>query len=398
MNQYFLPNKIESSLIQQIQKYCRNDFSIIRMTPTMLKKHIIDASEEIRVIFRDNGLVDYKKIKKGDKIYCHSVIISAQEIYKNNTSLYRPTTKNGDPRFWVKKLKKFVSSGDLVYFTIHDSTLVVIPLIEHQQFTDAITAYFGVNDKEQKIVERFYNRIRAIKEQGWVLSVSPEKHNDKDIGETLERELGISINNLKTPDYEGTIEVKGKNIGSKTKDSLFNMVPDWKNSKIRSVKEMALTFGYPDNEYPGYKALFVTVNNKPNKQGLFIEVDEENQLIRQKCLMNGIVTDVCTWKFDVVKKRLYKKHPKTMWIVADNEVRNGKVYFKYLKVQFTQRPIFSQFILLLKQGIITFDWRRRANTGIGMKLPSSKTDYGQGFRIAPSKRHLLFGETKDLHL
>lgn len=95
--------------------------------------------------------------------------------------------------------------------------------------------------------------------------------------------------------------MKGKNIGSKTKDSLFNMVPDWKNSKIRSKKEMALTFCYPDNEYLGYKALFVTVNNKPNKQGLFIEVDEENQLIHQKCLMNGIVTDVGTWKFDVVK-------------------------------------------------------------------------------------------------
>lgn len=398
MNPLFLPNEHESNLIQIIQKYWRDDFALIRMTGTMINKGIIDASEEIRLLLRSGNIADYKNIAQGGKILRQTVVVSPQGIFETTTSLYRPVTKKGDPRFWVYKFNSHVTESVLVYFTIHDSKIVAIPLIEYERFTENIVDYFGVNDEEKKIIEEFINRIRAIRENGWVISVSPDKLNDKDIGETLERELGVKINNLKTPDFEGVIEVKGKNLSAKTKDSLFSMVPDWGGSSVKSVNELALKYGYPDNEYDGYKALFVTVSNRPNKQGLFLEVDEENERILQKCMVDGIITDVCSWNFADVKERLYNKHPKTMWIVADNKKIDGGIHFKYLKVQFTQRPIFSQFITLLQQGIITFDWRRRANDGSTIKLPASKMDYGHGFRIDPSKRHLLFGETTDLEL
>lgn len=397
MNPLFLPNELESKLIQTIQKYCRNDFALIRMSPTMLKKSIIDASEDIRIVLRDKNIIDYTQIPQGVKYSNPSVVISSAGIIKGQTSLYRPMTKKGDPRFWVSKFKRVVSSEQLVYFTTDDeSNIVAIILDDYPLFEEYVVAYFGTNEDEQQVIDDFIQRIREIKDKGWVLSVSPNKLNDKDIGETLERELGIEINNLKTPDFEGQIEVKGKKLRATTKDSLFNMVPSWDSSVLKSLNEIVITYGYPDKKYNGYNSLFVTVSSKPNKQGLYLEVDEVTEHIHQKCMIDGIISDVCSWRFDEIKERLYNKHPKTMWLVAEDKKINGQVHFKYVKAQFTQRPIFSQFISLVKQGLVTFDWRRRANLGTAEPLPSNKMDYGQGFRINPKNRHLLFGETTDI--
>lgn len=401
MNDFFLPNEAESRLIQLIQKYCRNEFALIRMTDTMLKKSIIDASEDFRVILREKNIVDYRNINKGEKIYSPSVIISNPPygVVERKTSLYRPLTKDGDPRFWISMLGRYVDPNDLVYFTIYDSNIVAIPLIDFPEFEEAIISFFGSNDGEESIVEEFKEKISDIKNRGWVVSVSPDTLNDKDIGETLERELNVELNCLPLPDYKGEIEVKGKTLGSGTKDSLFSMVPDWKISSVKGSNEMALHYGYADNEYDGYNALFVTVGIKPNPQGLYLVVDDENEMIHQKCVKKSVITDVCSWKFEDIKKKLFDKHPKTMWIVADGKKMDGKYHFKYLKVQYTRDPIFAQFISLVKQGIITFDWRRRAKTDpYAANIPKSKIDYGHGFRMDPSKRHLLFGETIDLEL
>jgi hypothetical protein len=401
MNTFFLPNEAENRLIQIIQKYCRSEFALIRMTDTMLKKSIIDASEDFRGILREHNIVDYRNINKGEKIYSPTVIISNPPygVIERKTSLYRPVTKDGDPRFWVSMLGRNVAPNDLVYFTIRNSNIIAIPLIDYPEFEETIISFFGANNDEEKIVEEFKKKISEVKSKGWVLSVSPDKLNDKDIGETLEREVGVDLNNLPLPDFKGEIEIKGKTLGSGTKDSLFSMVPDWKISTVNGSNEMALYYGYPDNEYDGYNALFVTVGIKPNPQGLYLEVDDENYMIHQKCVKNGVISDVCSWKFEDIKKKLFDKHPKTMWIVADGKKINRNYHFKYLKVQYTRGPIFSQFISLVKQGIITFDWRRRAKTDLSAaEIPKSKMDYGHGFRMDPTKRHLLFGETIDLDL
>lgn len=370
------------------------------MTETMLNKSIIDASEEFRGIVRET-IVDYRTIDKGKefKQLRPSVVISQFGIQENQTSFYRPETKDGDPRFWVYKLKGFVNPLELVYFTVHEFRLIAIPLIDYPEFEENIISFFGANEEEEEIVKEFKEKISVVKNKGWVLSVSPNKLNDKDIGDTLEHELGIKLNNLPLPDFKGVIEVKGKTLGSGTKDSLFSMVPDWKISPTTSANDMALNYGYSDNEYSGYNALFVTVGIKPNPQGLYLEVDDENEMVIQKCKKNGEITETCYWKFEDIKNKLFDKHPKTMWIVADKMFINKQIHFNYIKVQYTRDPIFSQFISLLKQGVITFDWRRRAKTDPDApSIKKSKMDYGHGFRMDPSKRHLLFGETIDLEL
>lgn len=398
MNPLFLPTKLEKELIQIVQNYCRNEFALIRMTDTMFEKSIIDASEEMRLFLKAENIVNFEEINQGEKRMRDSTILLSESSVITKMSFYRPKTKNGDPRFWVYKFRHYVDVRTLIYFTVFKNRIVVIPLINHPDFNIKMKTYFGDNEKEEQMVKRFRDKISVVKQSGWVMSVSPYKLNDKDIGETLERELGIQINNLKTPDFEGGIEVKGKNIKSKTKDTLFSMVPNWEISAVKSSNEMALNFGYEDREYEGYKALFVTVSQKPNAQGLFLEVDEVNEKIHQKCLIGDEISNVCSWDFKDIMQRLYNKHPKTMWVVAEHTWINSMVYFKYLKVEYSRDPIFTQFLYLVKEGVITFDWRRRAYVDAKVKLGPSKIDYGQGFRIDPSKRKLLFGEVVDFEL
>lgn len=397
MNPYFLPNNTETYLIQLVQKYHREEFALIRMSTTMLDKSIIDASKEFRSILYDSNLINFAAISQGSKMIQNISFLSEYEILSIKTSFYRPNTKSGDPRFWIYNLRKFVEVGDLIYFTVYNSNLIAIPVVDHNHFENNLVDVFGINTDESILIE-LKDKISILAKKGWIPSVSPNKINDKDIGETLERELGVNINNLKTPDFKGEIEIKGKTLGSGTKDSLFSMVPNWQLSFVKGANEMALNYGYPDREYEGYKSLFVTVGHTPNKQGLYLEVDEDNEIIIQNCITPTGVVVVCVWEFSEIKNRLYSKHPKTMWIVAEAKKINSIIHFRYIEVQYTKDPIFTQFLYLVQQGYITFDWRRRARLTATEILKASKMDYGHGFRIDPRYRHLLFGETTSIEL
>ena len=81
--------------------------------------------------------------------------------------------------------------------------------------------------------------------------------------------------------------------------------------------------------------------------------DDKEVLIQY--YLNNIET--AYWRYENLKKSLFEKHPKTLWVIVEETIRNGKIYFKYTKAQLTQKPIFSQFTSLINQGIIVYDWR-----------------------------------------
>lgn len=64
MNTCFVPDNKEQQIMQFIQKYSRNDFALIRITPTMVNKSIIDASEMFRIILKDNCIINYDTLIK----------------------------------------------------------------------------------------------------------------------------------------------------------------------------------------------------------------------------------------------------------------------------------------------------------------------------------------------
>jgi len=392
MNAYFLPDSNEEALIQTVQKYCRSEFALIRMTETMHKKSIIDASDVVWTMMRESDIVDYGDIAQGVKVMRRSIVLSDGEIVEEKVSYYRPETKSGDPRFWVYSFNRYVSTGTLVYFTAFNGELVAIPLIETEDFESALEKLFGPLDDGQDYVSALAKLLKGINGQ-WIPSVSPNELKPPHVGETLETALGLDINNLASADFKGAIEIKTKRADSETKDTLFSKVPDWAISPIGSASDMIIKYGYlvsDGSKYDGYMSLFVTVSHTPNKQKLFMVDDADNAHVLQQHSDDGIV---CRWEYETLKDTLYTKHPKTVWIMANNKRINGDWHFSYNidEIQLTERPIFSQFVSLINQGVITYDWRGRV-----MPDKTKYRDHGHCFRIVPSQRYKLFGTTRRL--
>lgn len=388
----FIPNTDEINLISRITKYCRKDYILIRFTPTMLKKSIIDASSSIRTLLKNNNLIDYSSITPGiDKIVLNGLVLT-NNVSTQQLSFYRPKTKKGDPRFWIYNFKQIIRDNEMIYLTIYNNQICIIPLVKSLFNENLIKKFF---ENENSDLNECLNLLKNIMHKN-ILSVSPFKSHPKDVGDTLEKCLNIKPNSDKHADFNDKIEIKGKRKGKNSKDTLFSMVPNWSISNIPSSSEMILNYGYPSTKknHLGYIDLFVTVSNEPNNQGLYLYVDEDNEVLIQKHKSkDGIITDLCIWSFDDLKDRLNLKHPETLWVLANETTINDKIYFKYEQVQHTKSPIFNSFLLLISKGIITFDWRGRIKPdGTGYK------DKGHCFRLKPKYRDLLFGELEILKL
>ena len=67
---------------------------------------------------------------------------------------------------------------------------------------------------------------------------------------------------------------------------------------------------------------------------------------------------------------------------------NGMAQFKYTEIEFSRAPQFTTFLTLIKDGIITYDWR-----GYTTKEGKySGKNHGNAWRIKPSAKSQLFGE------
>ncbi len=116
MNPLFKPSEEESNVIEYINNYNLNEFALIRLTETMIKKSIIDASEGLRKILFDNKLVDFKHLIPGGEKEYRKTIIPTDSIIETKSSFYRPRSKDGDPRFCIYNLKKYIKPNETINF------------------------------------------------------------------------------------------------------------------------------------------------------------------------------------------------------------------------------------------------------------------------------------------
>jgi len=392
INSFFLPNEKEIKLVSKIQKLIGNDYRLIRCTYTMLNKSIIDASGQLRELFLKYGIIDYSLIQKGTQnkiVKDVGLIVTTRGIIETKVSFYRPTTKNGDPRFWFYNSKRHLLKDKLLFITVSKNKLVGIPVIEDEGIFDLISKYLS-STKSTDHISIFRTLYGNHKDQ-WIESVSPLKSNPKDVGDTLEKIIGIKANSSIKADINGLIEIKSKRTSTKANDSLFSKTPNWKISPIKSSREMILKYGYVGNAHKGFMDLYVTVNAKPNNQGLLLLNNNKDGELSQYHAKDGLT---CIWEHQVLKNRLIEKHPNTIWVQAEEKTIKGKIYFRYKnEMKYTSNPIFSQFLTLLESSIITFDWRGKVKPD-GTKY----RDHGHGFRISSKNRILLFDEEKDFSI
>ncbi len=224
--------------------------------------------------------------------------------------------------------------------------------------------------------------LNLLKSIGMVESISPNKRAPKDVGLTLERILGVKVNNLKTPDYMGKIELKSLREKSQ-KDSLFSKVPDKDISKYKKAKDIISKFGYWD-EINKRIALYNNIITKPNNQGLYLVANNEKLILSQNYALNNQFDEVCAWHYSTLKKSLETKHPTTLWADAiETTDVEGKINFIYKKFELTSKPLFSEFISLIERDLINFDWKGHVKNG-------KERNHGPRFRIGTKYNGLLF--------
>lgn len=383
------------------------DFASLWPTPVMLRKSITDATTDIRYLLKLFSIHDYSDQKQGPQ---HKKIVNAylfgEKIYQSKASLYRPLTKQGDPRIWFTGLKDFCEPGDELAIFASREVLVVLNfskfdyqnIIDETDFSLPKELLFlkatGISQSASLLLQK----LRQLKG----IALYPQSHktskiqNDTDVGMAVEKALGIKPNPNKKPDFMG-IELKAWRAKSKTNaHALFVQVPNWDLSSCKSFAEFVKLVGYRVRKSevlpfvsPNAKELRCTTTAlEPNAQNLMLKVSSSNDLLCEVWCQSK-KENLLVWSGETLRNRLATKHPETFWIECFSDRDSKGIEIFYLKkVIYTRSPLTSQFLSLIEQGKIRLDHM------IGYKKTKKGTyqlsEKGPSFKIHERDLNLLF--------
>jgi hypothetical protein len=371
------------------------ELCLIEPTETGLYKSIMDATGTVRTFLKSNLIHDYDFQRQGQdsKIQISSFLLSSQKLIPSVASLYRPISKNGDPRIWFKGLGNYANANDILGILAFEKKLFVLNitqldlqmLLESNTSNPLIELVNAMHQISTEVANELLGLLNKIAARGPIPAMLEA---DTAIGRTLETLLGISINSSKKPDYKG-IELKSYRDKRGNRKNLFAQVPDWSLSKFKSSAEILNAFGYDRGE--NFK-LYCTVSTLVrNSQGLRLKMDTKfNQLFENSD--KATIGDFVVWGLETLHNRLLEKHNETFWIAADSISIGGQEHFQYKKVEHTKKPIVSQFDILLEQGIITLDHL------IKRKPTGSIVEKGPIFKLKPKALGLLFPPSQSYSL
>ena len=402
----FEPYQDELEYIEKIHKYNDKEYTIIRLTKTMLNKGIIDANVFVQDILKKYGLIDYSQLARGTNKKLFSELYIGNDKFETTMSCYRANNR-GDARFWIygSSFKKNFLNGDLIYITINPTNdkIIVINLSKRELSDDSLMKIFG-KDKINDALSRLIPKIKQIASLGYhPNSKGAGKIADKDAGDTLESLLAIKTNNSRKADFENLIEIKSKM--SETRDTLFTLRPKFDGTPVanfepddtKRVSAFARLYGYETDSRPGMNSLFITIGVEgapQNNQGFFLEVNENDRTVEIRKHHNGSSFRAAYLSFDDLEKKLLQKHPATLWVKADSRMNGDTAEFKYTEAELTRSPQFMTFISLIKLGIVTYDWRGY----ISKEGEYKGKNHGNAWRIKNKHRNKLFGSSKAIEL
>lgn len=220
-------------------------------------------------------------------------------------------------------------------------------------------------------LEELKKRLEEIKEQGWVVS---KRKGNTGIGFTLEKLLGIKENNLKTPDF-GKIELKSQRRDASNKVTLFTF-----NKAVWKIpqKDLIENYGYVDTT--GRKALYCTVNTKPNPQNLYLKIVGSKLGLYHS---SGIL--IAEWKIVDLINTFQKKMPALVLVIADSRLNSeGKEEFYFNEAYYLKNPDIENFIYLLVNDKIVVDIRMH------LKKNQVVRNHGTAFRINDKDLYFCF--------
>lgn len=394
--------KSDTSIADALKAFNAFDIEVglIVPTPTGMTKSIMDATASLRDFLRDAGIHDYDTQAKGQdaKVVRPASYVTADRLEEMPASLYRPETKNGDPRIWFSSLKKYAEPFNLLAILVDHGKLFIVNCSTPgllQTLHDPSTPLGAIAARRKPavdpIVAELLDMIQEISRKGFIPTM---RAGDTGIGMTLETLLGIAANANKAPDYKG-IEIKAKRMGrrSDSRTTLFSQVPDWSLSPIGSAWNLLSKYRY---ERGGKLRLNHEIDAKgPNSIGFLLEVDAGRDWLKQ-CHYNpatDTTSHLVTWQLEKLRTRLAEKHPQTFWVGANCRGRLDAEEFHYVQVQHTRTPKVRNFDALLEAGLVSVDYL------MSQKSPGRQTvrDHGYLFKMHPRDFDALF-PASDVHV
>ena len=365
-------------------------------TETGMRKSILDATWPLREYMARTGFHNYNKQAKGTsaKRICplHFIVKSGVELTK--ISLYRPETKDGDPRLWIYEFSKFASAGELVAIIIDGKKLYAVNCsrinleAELGNSSSVLGKLAAKLDTNADAAAELLSKLRAIGGKGFMPSL---RLGDTGIGFTLETELGIAANSSRAPDFRG-IEIKSGRMHARRRSAssrhvtLFSNVPSWNHSPFNARNALE-TFGYNDKK-TGRLQLFCSIDAKrENSLGFLLDTrPENNHLVNVNKHRKPPGEDVFIWFWDALKTSFSAKHNETFWVGAKSQFIDGIEHFHYVEARHTRKPPISTFERLIADGGICVDLTMsdRGNTAV--------RDHGYLFRIYGNRFDELFPE------
>jgi hypothetical protein len=366
------------------------DIGFLVPTETAMEKSIMDAHATFRSYLERNYVHKFSDQIQGDKRLIPAIHIYQNSETETKVSVYRPNTKEGDPRVWVYNLKQYATAYNLIGFIYFNETLYIIncsdrAAVEYALSDDSpLSALFRkISGSQSYAATGLIRKLKKISAKGYIPTIT---QGDTGIGMTLEAELGIAANSIAEPDYRG-IELKAsrrKPKGTKNRVTLFSKAPNWKLSPVGKAINLLNKRGYNDKD--GRLNLYHTLNGKkPNSLGLQLVVDYKSDTLKQIHIEGDTNIHDTSWKLDDLRNSLCTKHPETFWVKADTKDINGREHFHYTDVIYTQSPKVQYLEMLIEDGVITLDYAmHKRSSGNAVR------DHGYLFKILPANFNALF--------
>lgn len=390
--------------VQEVLRYFTRqglDVGLLVPTETGMGKSIMDATGNVRDFLRNSGLHDYDQQVQGTehKKTIPTRLVTSTGIVGTQTSLYRPVTKDGDPRIWIYGLKQYAEPGNvLVLVAVGSDELLVINASSAGLVPGVLTPAsdkIQVRDGEGVDLDSLLaplvvrsNEV-AIELLGLLRDIAGKWHKgiagvrrDTEVGRLLEELLGIRANSSRAPDYKG-IEIKAGRKGSTTRQTLFAKVPEWSLSRLKSSAEVLDVFGYQRGDKYSKLLQCTTSAKAPNPQGLYLTVPSGQTMLVEASKKEGF-PDVVTWRMEDLKQALQQKHPETFWVTASAKRGDGFEEFRYEHVLHTRKPMANSLPTLLETGVVTLDHL------ITRDLTGKVKEKGPLFKIWKKDMDLLF--------
>ena len=380
-------------------------FTQVQITATGLKKSILDATTPMRTYFKENNVHDYSLQNKGqdNKVIIKTYILTEHKEIETQTSLYRPETKDGDPRLWIYRLKETTEADDIhaiiaptptSLFVINLTKVDIVKCCE-SSLVNPIQDLISVFYHSSNLISNELLAILRSYENQWI---DTDLRADTAIGRQVEALLGIDMNASKLPDYKG-IELKSfRSQRPSIKKNLFCKVPDWELSHLKSGAEIVEKYGYMSGGIKSYRNTLYC--KAPNSQNLRLNMNypddlleiEEDKILGENQFKK--VADVAVWRLQTLHECLLTKHHETFWIEVDTRIGDqGQEQFMFNKIEHTRNPIVSQFDILLEQSMITVDLLLgRPKVDLETGKPKKGGD-AVSFKIKKSAAGLLFPDS-----